>query len=62
MKPELKLALCPFCGGKAELGGGGDIREPLFWPLCKNCGATTGDNYEDEEEAIKAWNKRTNLI
>lgn len=49
------LKPCPFCGGKAA------AFEPVSgeWVhvLCPSCG-TESDYYDDEEEAIEAWNTR----
>ncbi len=46
------LALCPFCGGEAELLG-----ERVFYVWCDKC-ETRGDYYNTEAEAIAAWNRR----
>ena len=59
MAEELKP--CPFCGGGAV------VREiPLkskklarYYPICYRC-MTSGDNYMTYEEAVNAWNRRTN--
>ena len=52
--PELlPLEPCPFCGCISIATRG-------FVCVCRDCGASTADNYT-EEEAIKAWNSRTPL-
>ena len=52
-----ELLPCPFCGGEAALAYGVYDR----WIFCKKCGAST-KQYETNEEAIAAWNTRTNTI
>lgn len=66
------LLPCPFCGGEAELNFpldiqpvidengayiDADITEIPSYAYCSACGASA-DTYEDEENAIKAWNTR----
>ena len=57
-----KLKPCPFCGGEARTGFA--INDYNRWGVeCTRCGATVevadwcGD-YDTEENAIKAWNRR----
>ncbi len=65
-----QLALCPFCGGEANIG---TIKYPKdseqaklnrrntgYFPQCIQCPAKIefGLSYATEEEAIKAWNRR----
>lgn len=67
MKNELKP--CPFCGGKAELvlcfnGKIPQIRCSSCLALmgwhCKSVSALRGQlNFDTEEDAIAAWNRRT---
>lgn len=51
-----KLKPCPFCGNEAEING----RDRLhYWfAQCIECGATQYGK-ETKEEAIEAWNRRT---
>lgn len=67
MSKEIKLALCPFCGGKAELSHGGSIGlsdKPRFsYVECKKCYARTvsfeiSTEYSSDELAIDRWNSR----
>lgn len=62
---SVELKPCPFCGAKEE-----DEDEPLGvwmsvdfadWQVeCFRCGANTGwFNRQDREEAIEAWNRRS---
>lgn len=51
---ETKLKPCPFCAGEAVLFA----RFMPTWVMCKKCGATTKAKY-DVNDAIKAWNRRT---
>lgn len=57
---ELKLLLCPFCGGEARLR----YLKPFGWVQCKKCGATSAavsDYYEETDgkgQAVAAWNRR----
>ena len=58
-----KLKPCPFCGGEAELLDENG-KEDMFFVQCKNIWkgckvlAFTHD-YLTEQEAIEAWNRRT---
>ena len=51
---ESELKPCPFCGGKAVIGGGG-CRD--YFVYCADCIATTRPAFT-EAEAIAAWNTR----
>lgn len=54
---ELKLKLCPFCGGKAEYKEHIGKYLKIYSIRCK-CGACrTGKSKDD---AIERWNRRTN--
>ena len=60
------LKNCPFCGGKAficeekELAYEGQKEQQTYLVYCTNCRATLLKWWTTEEEAIKAWNRRTN--
>ena len=59
---EEKLLPCPFCGGKAKMILRDDPVIKTFdyeyrSVMCDVCGCTTAV-CEDEELAIKYWNKR----
>ena len=57
-QPELKP--CPFCGREAQIWQG--IEHSSYRVACKSqyeCAAQVGP-YDTEEEAVEAWNKRTN--
>lgn len=67
MSKEVKLALCPFCGGKAELKHGGSIGladKPRFsYVECTKCHTRTvsfeiSTEYSSDELAIDRWNSR----
>ena len=51
---EIKLKLCPFCGGKAYLEW---CKGYLYMVECEQCHATTA-RYIAPEEAEDAWNER----
>lgn len=63
-----KLKPCPFCGKEVaevlKLGEYGDdyVNPNHFVVVCdfhkEGCGAACGGEYETEEEAIEAWNRR----
>lgn len=66
---KIKLKPCPFCGGKAErIEARIDDDKKTYSVICTNC--MTGIfrprmkgmewfAYKTEQEAIKAWNRRT---
>jgi len=58
-----KLKLCPFCGGKPYSARWTDGIENLmvgvFQVRC-DCGVSGAERYGNEEEAITAWNRRSN--
>ena len=52
-----ELANCPFCGGRAEIGG----HVFAYYARCVNrdCIASThGAHYPDAVDAVDAWNRR----
>ena len=52
------LALCPFCGGEAEMLTAESMHGGyLFGIMCNDC-RSRGDVYDTEAEAIAAWNSR----
>jgi Lar family restriction alleviation protein len=56
---NMVLKPCPFCGGEADLYY--DKQDPDF-PFTVRCGDCDVERcmiYEDKEEAIAAWNRRT---
>ena len=56
MPEELKP--CPFCGGKAYIGEN-TVFNGMFYACCCDCSASAGDEFNSKEEAIAAWNTRT---
>lgn len=53
------LAICPFCGGEAEVVE--DFYDcPRYWVRCKTCAGTAygPDENDDKDKAIIAWNRR----
>lgn len=65
MIKEVKLKLCPFCGGKAELSHGGVNRDTYSYVYCKECHVKTevvkiSLEYCSDERAIESWNNRIN--
>lgn len=58
-KSNNNLALCPFCGGEAEMLTAESMNGGyLFGIMCNDC-RSRGDVYGTEAEAIAAWNSRT---
>ena len=57
----VKLKSCPFCGGKAKQESDmcWDASRYLYYVECADCGASTDVWYQSEEEAVEAWNRRT---
>lgn len=51
---EHDLKKCPFCGGEAKVHA---YAKDLYQVTCINCHAKSASFFE-EEDAIKAWNKR----
>lgn len=53
-----ELKKCPFCGGEAKLG----IIEYRYENTveCSQCNCLLDNIYTSKEQAIQAWNKRTN--
>lgn len=67
MSEKIKLALCPFCGGKAELMHVGNIgladKPRLSYVRCTKCLTTSksfeiSTEYSSDELAIDRWNSR----
>lgn len=59
-RPTLK-ADCPFCGHdqvfiKEELTDDGE--EYFYQAECNNCGAKGPAAFEDQDDAVRQWNKR----
>lgn len=55
----IKVRVCPFCGGEARLiihkySGVPDT----FGVRCLTCSAETWQFFEDEKDALRAWNTR----
>lgn len=68
--PEtIELKPCPFCGGNADLwivfvpyGEGLERDEENEYHCgCCDCGVSTSSRY-DEDDAIEAWNRRTDNV
>lgn len=60
----MEIKNCPFCGGEAELKHGNFLLSQISYVQCQDCFARTpnklvGADWCADEEAIKAWNKRT---
>lgn len=57
----IKLELCPFCGGKADLIADG-TKVCIFCAECRAqiCHSTSGNlcNVDDINETIEKWNRR----
>jgi Lar family restriction alleviation protein len=57
------IKYCPFCAELASLcdmsGGDPKRRSEVRWFVsCNECGATT-NGFNDPDEAVDAWNRRT---
>lgn len=61
MNKNKDLLPCPFCGGEADIVGDWKTNYSDYYQVfCENCGVSqTGQDYEAEQEAIEAWNRRT---
>ena len=64
MSKEIKLALCPFCGGKAELSHSGEGKYNYSYVTCTKCHARTiafqvSTKYSSDEQVIERWNNRS---
>lgn len=52
-----KIKPCPFCGVKGELR---TALKALVWQVvCPDCGCTCRKWFDIQEEAIEAWNRRS---
>lgn len=61
--PELRP--CPFCGSEATMKTAKHIPKGLdFTPTCtvKSCAGRINKKWTNEEDAVKAWNRRFELI
>lgn len=58
MTDKVTLLPCPFCGGAAKLTDHEDCDVGGRWVVCTPCGAARWGDQPDE--AIAAWNTRTN--
>lgn len=58
MTDKVTLLPCPFCGGAAKLTDHEDCDVGGRWVVCTPCGAARWGDQPDE--AITAWNARTN--
>ena len=57
---EIKLKLCPFCGGEAHIDCFTGLDKPYF-PVCNNemcIACDTIVTFSTEKEAAEAWNGR----
>lgn len=54
-----ELKPCPFCGNEKCFICCDTIYEENFGVMCPVCGGSIFPDKETEEEAIEAWNKRT---
>lgn len=55
-----ELLSCPFCGGEGYMLHGA-FNKDLSSVICKGCAVETR-MYKTPDEAITAWNTRTNTI
>lgn len=53
-----ELKPCPFCGSK-EVRMRFDSVFESYYVACKKCGADVHQFYGLKDEAVKAWNRRT---
>ena len=65
MKQKLELKPCPFCGGEAEIcvahwdfENDCPVNGSGYGVECKDC-LTSTDEYETQEKAAQAWNRRS---
>ena len=57
---EIKLKMCPFCGGEAHIECFLGLDRPYF-PVCNNKMCIACDSmvtFLTEKEAAEAWNRR----
>ena len=58
-----ELLRCPFCGGEAEIEQHTFMGySHTYGVTCLNCRGQTRQFYATEQEAIDAWNRRTQNI
>ena len=64
-----KLLVCPFCGDEAETkmylwGEHAETHAPIwcYYAFCRACDAMTDNVFKTEEEAIAAWNRRSDAV
>ena len=54
------LKPCPFCGSKPEWSSHRNYKAAVYYIRCPNpdCMSAETKHYWNEEDAIKAWNRR----
>ena len=60
MENKIELKPCPFCGGEAMVIDTGDYFPVITYRvICKASCIMQGGLYKTKQEAIEAWNTRT---
>ncbi len=59
-KKKDRLKPCPFCGADAERMSHENYKAEVYYIRCSNDGCRCGEtkHYWNEEDAVKAWNRR----